>query len=177
MKKPLKWTLIIIGGLFVLILAAAIILPIVFKDDIKAAIDKELAKSVNADVVFEDFSVSFFRHFPNVTAQLHDLGVLNRAPFEGQVLFATEEFEVEVNLMDILFGDQLRVKGISLIRPVINIKVNEEGKANYDIAIPSADTTTSEAESEDFSFGIDHWEIVDGDISYDDRTLPYLLFI
>jgi uncharacterized protein involved in outer membrane biogenesis len=147
MKKPLKWTLIIVGGLFVLILAAAIILPIVFKDDIKAAIDKELAKSVNADVVFEDFSLSFFRHFPNVTAQLKDLGVLNRAPFDGEVLFATEEFEVEVNLMDILFGDQLRVKGISLIRPVINIKVNEDGKANYDIAIPSTDTVTTESES------------------------------
>lgn len=179
MKKPLKWTLIIIGGLLILILASAIILPIVFKDDIKAAIDKELAKSVNADVVFDadNFSLSFFRNFPNVTAQLKDLGVLNRAPFEGQVLFATEEFEVEVNLKDILFGDQLRVKGISLIRPVINIKVNEDGKANYDIAIPSTDTAQAESGSEDFSFGIDHWEIVDGDISYDDRTLPYVLTI
>lgn len=177
MKKPLKWTLIIIGGLFALILIAAIILPIVFKDDIKVAVEKELAKSVNADVVFDDFGLSFFRHFPNVTAQLKDLGVINRAPFDGQVLFATEEFEVEVNLMDILFGDQLRVRGISLIRPVINVKVNEDGKANYDIAIPSADTAAVESESEGFSFGIDHWEIVDGDVSYDDRTLPYLLVI
>ncbi len=179
MKKPLKWTLIIAGGLLLLILASAIILPIVFKDDIKAAIDKELAKSVNADVVFDadNFSLSFFKHFPNVTAELKDLGVLNRAPFEGQVLFATEEFEVEVNLMDILFGDQLRVKGISLIRPIINIKVNEDGKANYDIAIPSADSATADEGTEDFSFGIDHWEIVDGNVSYDDRTLPYLLTI
>lgn len=177
MKKPLKYTLIIVGGLFALILVAAIILPIVFKDDIKAVVDKELAKSVNADVVFEDFSLSFFRHFPNVTAQLKDLGVINRAPFDGQVLFATEEFEVEVNIMDILFGDQMRVKGISLIRPVINIKVNEDGKANYDIAIPSEDSAAVESESEGFSFGIDHWEIVEGDVSYDDRTLPYLLVI
>src|SRR5688572_26003629 len=179
MKKTFKWVLLIFGGLFVLILAAAFILPIIFKDDIKAAIDKEIAKSVNADVVFDadNFSLSFFRHFPNITAQLKDLGVLNRAPFEGQILFATEEFEVEVNLKDILFGDQLRVKGISLIKPVINIKVNEDGKANYDIVIPSADSAKADEPQEDFSFGIDHWEIVDGDVSYDDRTLPYLLVI
>lgn len=179
MKKPLKWTLLIIGGLFILILAAAFILPIVFKDDIKAAIDKEIAKSVNADVVFDadNFSLSFFTHFPNVTAELKDLGVLNRAPFDGQILFATEKFEVEVNLKDILFGDQLRVKGISLVKPIINIKVNEDGKANYDIVIPSSDTTSVKEESEDFSFGIDHWEIIDGDVSYDDKTLPYLLTI
>lgn len=179
MKKPLKWTLIIAGGLLLLILAAAIILPIAFKDDIKAAIDKELANSVNADVVFDadNFSLSFFKHFPNVTAELKDLGVINRAPFEGQILFATEEFEVEVNLMDMLFGDQLRLKGISLIRPIINIKVNEDGKANYDIAIPSADSARADEGTEDFSFGIDHWEIVEGSVSYDDRTLPYLLTI
>ncbi|HEX6224543.1 MAG TPA: AsmA-like C-terminal region-containing protein [Chryseolinea sp.] len=179
MKKPLKWTLLIIAGLFVLILAAAFVVPLAFKDDIKAAIDKEIAKSVNADVVFDadNFSLSFFTHFPNITAEMKDLGVLNRAPFEGQILFATEKFEVEVNLKDILFGDQLRVKGISLVRPVINVKVNEDGKANYDIAIPSTDTTAVTEESGDFSFGIDHWEIIDGDLSYDDRTLPYLLTI
>src|SRR5688572_13894867 len=125
MKKSLKWILYIFGGLLVLILAAAFIIPVVFKDDIKAAIDKELAKSVNADVLFDadNFSLSFFTHFPNITAEMKDLGVINRAPFQGEILFATENFEVEVNLKDILFGDQLRVKGISLVRPVINIKV------------------------------------------------------
>jgi uncharacterized protein involved in outer membrane biogenesis len=177
MKKALKWTLLIIGGLIVVILAAAFVLPIIFKDDIKAAIDKELAKSVNADVVFDvdNFDLSLFRNFPNVTAEMRELGVFNREPFAGEVLFATEEFQVEVNLKDILFGDQLRVKGISLVRPVINIKVLQDGRANYDIAIPSADTVTTTEEPGDFSFGIDHWEIVDGYVTYDDKSMPFLL--
>jgi uncharacterized protein involved in outer membrane biogenesis len=178
MKKALKWTLIIFGGLIILLVAAALILPAIFKDDIKAAIDKELAKSVNADVLFDvnKFDISLFKNFPNITATMQELGVINRAPFAGEVLFATEEFQVEVNLADLLFGDQMRVKGISLVRPVINIKVNKDGQANYDIAIPSADTVTTE-ESGDFSFGIDHWEVVDGDVTYDDKTLPYTLVI
>lgn len=177
MKKFLKWFLIIIGSFLVLFVAAAIIIPSFFKDDIKAAIEKEVAKSVNADVVFDDFNLSFFTHFPNITANLENLGVMNRAPFEGQMLFATEKFEVEVNLKDILFGDQLRVKGISLIRPVINIRVLADGRANWDIAIPSTDTTTTTEEPGEFSIGIDHWEIVDADVSYDDKTLPYNLTI
>jgi uncharacterized protein involved in outer membrane biogenesis len=177
MKKALKWTLLIIGGLIVVILAAAFVLPIIFKDDIKAAIDKELAKSVNADVVFDvdNFDLSLFRNFPNITAEMRELGVFNREPFAGEVLFATEEFQVEVNLKDILFGDQLRVKGISLVRPIINIKVLQDGRANYDIAIPSTDTVTTTEEPGDFSFGIDHWEIVDGDVTYDDKSMPFLL--
>jgi uncharacterized protein involved in outer membrane biogenesis len=176
MKKTLKWFLIIFGGLIVLLLIAAAIVPALFKDDIKAAIDKELAKSVNADVVFDDLNISLFRHFPNITAGLDNLGVMNRAPFEGEVLFATEEFEVEVNLMDLL-GDELRVKGISLIRPQVNIKVLKDGRANYDIAIPSADTTTTTEEPGEFSFGIDHWELVDADVTYDDQSMPYVLTI
>ncbi len=177
MKKALKWTLIIVGGLIVLLLAAAFIIPIAFKDDIVAAINKEINKSVNADVVYdvEKFDLTLFRNFPNITAEMRDLGVINRAPFEGEVLFATESFEVEVNLKEILFGDQLRVKGISLIRPIINVKVLKDGRANYDIAVPSEDTVATTEEPSNFSFGIDHWEIVDGDITYNDESLPFLM--
>jgi uncharacterized protein involved in outer membrane biogenesis len=171
----MKKALIIVGLIFVVLLAAAFILPVVFKDDIKAAIDKEIAKTVNADVVFDadKFSLSLFRNFPSMTAEMKDFGVINRSPFEGEVLFAAEQLEVEVNLADVLFGDQMRLKGITVVRPVINVKVLEDGRANYDIAIPSTDTVAAEAASEDFSFGIDHWEIVEGDIVYDDRSIPF----
>lgn len=174
MNKGLKWILIILGAIVILFLAVAIIVPAVFKDDIKAMLEKEVAKSVNADVVFDDFSLSFFSNFPNITAGLENLGVMNREPFDGEMLFATEEFEVEVNLADMLFSDALQVKGIRLVRPVVNIKVLKDGRANYDIAVPSSDTTTSEEPTE-FSFGIDHWEIIDGNLTYDDASLNMLL--
>lgn len=177
MKKSVKWTLIVLGVLLCCILAAAFIIPVVFKDDIKAAIDKELAASVNADVVFDvdKFSLSLFRNFPNITVEMLDLGVINRAPFDGEVLFATEKFEVEINLKDILFGDEVRLKGISLVRPVINVLVMEDGRANYDIAIPSADTVTTEEAPGEFSFGIDHWQIQDGTLVYDDKSIPFFM--
>lgn len=174
MNKVLKWFLIVVGSFAVLFLAAAIIVPALFKDDIKTAIEKEVAKSVNADVMFDDFSLSFFSNFPNITAGLKKLGVINRAPFEGEVLFATESFEVEVNLADLLFGDGIRVKGISVVRPVVNVLVLEDGRANYDIALPSEDTTTVDEPSE-FSFGIDRWEVIDGTVLYDDASLKFML--
>lgn len=176
MNKGLKWFLIILGGFIFLFLAVAIIVPAVFKDDIRAVLEREVAKNVNADVVFDDFNLSFFSNFPNITAGLDDLGVMNREPFAGEMLFATEKLEVEVNLADLLFSDVMQVKGISLIRPVVNIKVLPDGRANYDIAMPSSDTTTTE-ESGDFSFGIDHWEIVDGDLNYDDQSLKMVLVL
>jgi uncharacterized protein involved in outer membrane biogenesis len=173
----LKKILLILGIVFVVLVAAAFILPVVFKDDIKAAIDKELAKSIHADVVFDadNFSLTLFRNFPNITVEMRDFGVINREPFAGDVLFAAERLEVEVNLKDVLFGDQLRVKGITLVSPLINIKVLEDGRANYDIAIASEEQEETTEEPGDFSFGIDHWQVIDGDILYDDRSMPFLL--
>jgi uncharacterized protein involved in outer membrane biogenesis len=178
--KIVKRILIGLGIFIILLVASAIIIPIVFKDDIKAALDKEIAKAVNADVIFDvdNFSLTIFKNFPNITVEIKELGVFNRAPFEGVPLFVMEELDVEVNLNDLLFGDQMRVKGISLIEPQINIQVMEDGRANYDITYPSAEETTTETtDTTTFSFGIDHWEIVNGNVKYDDKSLPYILDI
>src|SRR5258708_2163633 len=140
--KIVKKIFIGLAILFVVLLAAAFVLPIIFKDDIKAAIDKAIAKNVNADVVFDvnNFSLTIFRHFPNITAEIKELGVFNRAPFEGEHLFVVDRLDIEINLKDVLFGNQLRLKGITLVRPQINVNVLEDGRANYSITYPSANT-------------------------------------
>ncbi|QSE98226.1 AsmA-like C-terminal region-containing protein [Fulvivirga lutea] len=179
----MKKLVIILGVVIVLILGAAVAIPIIYKDDIKKAIDDVLAESVNADIKWapEDFSISLFTNFPNATAQLSNFGVVNRAPFEGHVLFAVESFEVEIDIFS-LFGEQIVVNGIELIKPQIDIKVLEDGTANYDIAVPSEETETPEPEPESaepskFNVGINHWAIVEANIIYDDATLPFKLDI
>ncbi|MEQ9592780.1 MAG: AsmA family protein, partial [Cyclobacteriaceae bacterium] len=174
----IKKVLIGLAILFVLLIAAAIAIPFLFKDDIKKAIDKEIATAINADVLFDvdDFDLTLFRNFPNATAEIKSLGVFNRAPFEGTPLFVIERLDIEVNLKELIFGSELRLKGITLVRPQINVKVLEDGRANWDITYPSVDTVQVEEEQAgSFSFGIDHWEIIDGDVVYDDKSIPFLL--
>src|SRR6267143_6930973 len=103
--KIMKKVLIGFGLVIVLVVVAAFIIPMIFKNDIKAVVDKEIAKSINADVIFDvnNFSLSVFRHFPNITVEIKELGVFNRAPFEGVPLFVVNRLDVEVNLLDVLF--------------------------------------------------------------------------
>ncbi len=178
--KIFKRVLIGLAIVLVLVIASAIIIPIVFKDDIKSAIDKEIAKSINADVVFDinNFSLTVFKNFPNVTVEVKELGVFNRAPFDGVHLFVVDKFSVELNLKDLLFGKELRIKGITLYKPQINIKVLKDGQANYNITFPdTTKTVAAPTEPSKFSFGIDHWEIINGDVIYDDQSLTYYLDI
>ncbi|HCW06167.1 MAG TPA: hypothetical protein DGG95_02250, partial [Cytophagales bacterium] len=176
--KIVKWILISLASLISLLVIAAVVLPIAFKGKIKEMVDQELAASVNADVVFDinNFSLSVFKNFPNVTVEVKELGVFNRAPFEGVHLFVVERFDVEVNLKDVLFGDQLRVKGITLVRPQINVKVLKDGQANYNITYPSKDTVKT-TEPSKFSFAIDKWSIENAELVYDDETMPFYLSI
>ena len=176
----MKKALIILASLVVLILILLFTLPYFFKDDIKAAIDKELASSINADVHFEldNFSVSLFPNFPNLTVGIEDLSIAGRDEFAGKTLFSTKNLEVEVNLKKILFDDQLSIQGISLDQPHIWIKVLADGKANYDIAVPSEEPVETPEETpaeEPFKISIEHWQIINGDITYDDETIPFVL--
>jgi len=174
--KIVKKVLIGFGAFVLILIAAAVILPIVFKDDIKAAIDKELAKSINADVVFDadNFDLTVFRNFPNITIEIKELGVFNHAPFEGVALFVVDHMDIELNLKDVLFGDQLSIKGITLEGPQIDIRVLKDGKANYDITFPETETAQSTTEEPaKFSFSIDHWEVIGGQLVYDDQSMPF----
>jgi hypothetical protein len=174
----MKLKKILIGlSIFILVLIGAIIAaPYLFKNQIKATIDEQIAANINADVLFEidNFSLSLLPNFPNITASIKQLGVIGRDEFAEEVLFSMDEFEVEVNLGKLLFNDQMSIEGISLANPQIFIKVLADGTANYDIMISSdeveVDTTTTEAG--DFSMAIEGWEITGGHIIYDDATIP-----
>nr|MCU0368500.1 AsmA family protein [Cyclobacteriaceae bacterium] len=175
--KALKKILIGVGLFLVILVAAAFIIPVVFKDDIKKAIDKELAKNINADVLFDanNFDLTLFRNFPNITIEIKELGVFNHAPFDGVALFVVDELAVELNLKDVLFGDQLKLKGITLVKPQIDIRVLKDGRANWDVTYPSAETTAVEEEATSFSFEIEYWKIQDGDLIYDDQSIPFAM--
>ncbi|WPP48041.1 AsmA family protein [Catalinimonas niigatensis] len=177
----MKKLLIVLGSLVAIVLLAAIILPIVFKDDIQKAVDKAMAENLNAKVYYDidAFSLSVLRNFPNVTVSMQDFGVVNNAPFEGDTLVAVGNFELVVNLKSILFDDQPRLSELNLDRPNLYIRVLEDGRANYDIAVASTDTVEVPVDtaSSELSIGIDHWEITNGNIIYEDLTLPMLMVL
>ena len=61
--KRLAWAILILLLLFI---AAAIIVPIVFKPQLMQIAKTEINKSVNAKVEFNDFQVSLIKGFPNL---------------------------------------------------------------------------------------------------------------
>ena len=173
----MKKLLLIVGIIFVLFLAAAFALPIIFKDDILAAVDKAIDNSVNAKVYYDPdkFDLTLFKNFPNVTVAMGDFGVVGIEEFAGDTLADIHSFDLVVNLKSLIFDDQPRISGIHLEQPRIYVKVLENGKANYDIAKPTEEPVAEDTATSDVSIGIDEWKITNGRLVYDDRTLPFYM--
>ncbi|MDX1904586.1 MAG: AsmA-like C-terminal region-containing protein [Thermonemataceae bacterium] len=173
-KKLVKRILIITASTFGLLLLAAIAIPFLFKDKIKAEIDKQIALYVNAKVNFkaDDFSLSVFKNFPDVTASLNNLSIINNAPFQNDTLASLPSLQITVDLMSV-FGDNMKINKIALEKPRIFAKINKEGKANWDIVRPQPLDTTKKIQdtSSKFSLAIKKWIIEDGYLLYQDKTM------
>ena len=176
MSKWIKRILLTLGILILLLLAAAVVLPIVFKDKIEAAVKAEVNKNLNAEVDWGTWSISLFRSFPNISVEVNDIRVSNKAPFEGIDLARIGTLGATVNFWALL-GETVTVKRLALDRPHIHVKVLADGSANYDIAI--SDTTAvdePEVPSEStFKMALSEFTITGGSFIYNDATLPYYM--
>lgn len=174
-KKVLKITGI---TLLVLIIALATA-PFLFKDKIIAMVKESINENINAKVDFTDADVSFFRNFPKVAIVLTDVEVINNAPFENDTLFYGKEVAVTTAISELFKGsnEAIQVYSFTIDNTKLNIQVDENGNANYDIAKPSETPKTAEnvAETSDFKFKIDNYHILNTDIIYTDaKSKTYL---
>ncbi|MEB2773966.1 AsmA-like C-terminal region-containing protein [Algoriphagus sp. D3-2-R+10] len=172
----MKKTLIIVLSVFLILIAAAIAVPFLFKDKIAARIDREIAQSVNAKVIYDidNVSLSLFRSFPNVSAKINDLDIVGNAPFENDTLVSLRELTIDFNLKSVLFDDYPTLTGVHLNGGDVYIKVLEDGTANYDITFPSEELAVETNES-NFRIGVDEMDVRDLNLVYDDRQLNYFM--
>ena len=177
MKKWTKRIAITLGALIVLLVAAVILIPILFKDKIEAAVKETVNENINATVDWGDWDITLLRNFPNLTVDIAEVKVANRAPFEGTELANIGSLTATIDIMS-LFGDKIGIKRLGLVKPRIHVKVLKDGRANWDIAL--ADTTATEEAPADtaaskFNVQLSEYWIEDGRLIYDDASLAFVM--
>jgi uncharacterized protein involved in outer membrane biogenesis len=151
------------------------VLPFLFKDKIKAAVDNEINKNINATVNYEFGGLSLFSNFPNITVSLDQIRLVGKAQeFQGDTLFAADKFKLELDIMSV-FGDEINIKGIFLKNSKIVTKYAKNGAFSWDITFPDTVSTpepTDTTPSAPMKIKINHWELENAHIIYDDKTSP-----
>lgn len=173
MKNLLKKVLKITGITLLVLIAAAFLIPIIFKKQITSLVKKEINKSLTAKVDFKDVSLSLFRHFPKISIALEELSVVGTHEFANDTLLFTKTLDASVNLISAIKGKDIKVFGVYLESPRIHALVNKEGKANWDIAKEDSDTasaTDTDTSASEFKMSLKKYEISNGYIYYKDES-------
>ncbi len=170
MKRFLK----VFGITIAVLLAALIILPIVFKGKIVEQVKIAINENVNAQVDFGSFRISLLRNFPDVSFRINELTVVGVDEFQGDTLANVGSFFISVNLMSIFGSDGYEIKTIRVDNTDLMLKVLKDGKANWDITIPSdevPDETVETADDFDFKIALRRFQVRNSNIIYDDRSM------
>ena len=93
--------------------------------------------------------------------------------FAGDTLISTDKLSLDINLMSVLKGSQYKINSIVLDHPTILAKVLKNGKANWDITKPDSSATAPAAESAPFKMTLKNFEIIAGNIVYDDAEMAF----
>ncbi|MEP2281136.1 AsmA-like C-terminal region-containing protein [Maribacter sp.] len=170
-KKILK----IVGILLVLIIVVLIAAPFFLEAKIGEIIKSNVNQNVNATLDFSEANLSLVSSFPNAEVDFKDVVLLNKAPFEGDTLFKAENLDLTMGIMQLFKneGDAIAINNINLDGAFINVVVDEEENANYDIALASDPASTVEEEAgatDGFNLDLQSYEITNTRIYYTDNS-------
>lgn len=170
MKKFFKVLAIIIALVFVLIL----ILPFFFKAEIVKLVKSELNKQLTATVDFKDASLSMIRQFPDFTLDLKGLSIVGQSEFENDTLLYANALSLRIDVIK-AFRGSFELKEVIFNKPMVKLKVLENGMANWDIVASSDSEPAAAAEPDttEFKLQLKKLAIRDAELTYEDRELKF----
>lgn len=169
-KKVLK----IIGGIVLVVVLLLIATPFFLKGKIADIIKNKVNSSINASFDFADADLTLFTSFPYAKVTMNDITLINKAPFEGDTLFAAKEVALNMSIKELLkdASEPIIVKTLKVDGGKLDVKVDKEGNANYDIALIDGEdeVVANDASQSGFTLSLESYEIMDAMVRYGDAS-------
>ncbi|MBU2929095.1 AsmA-like C-terminal region-containing protein [Winogradskyella psychrotolerans] len=171
MKKFLK----IIGIVLLVFIAILIAIPFILESKVDTIVQNYADENLNAELTFNDISLSLISSFPKAEISVDNLKIINRAPFAGETLATAKSLSFEMGVMQLLNGtdEPLEVNEIIANELLLVLKTNKTGAVNYDIVKENEAVVETPSETESstgFSFDIEHYELNNSAFTYIDDT-------
>jgi len=136
MKRTLKWLAIIAGAVVVLIVGAAILLPLVVDpNEYKPALVAQVKKHTGRDLRIDgDIELSVF---PWIGVELGKTALSNAPGFPEQFFASTEQVAIRVKLLPLL-AKRIEVGTVTIRGLDLNLARNAAGRTNWDDLVAQA---------------------------------------
>ncbi|MAU71851.1 MAG: AsmA family protein [Pseudozobellia sp.] len=171
----------IVGIVVVLIIALLIATPFFLEAKIGDIIKNNVNNNLNATLDFEEADLSLIKSFPNAEVGLKKVTLINKAPFEGDTLFASDQVALKMGLGELFkgAGEPIGIRSLTIDGALLNMTIDEQENASFDIAKEDTSTpeTSQTSSTEGFSFDMQSYEISNAKIVYNDRAAGMKLVI
>nr|WP_299385138.1 AsmA-like C-terminal region-containing protein [Allomuricauda sp.] len=168
----MKRKLLKITGLALLVIVGLIIaLPLLLEGKIADIIKNKVNQNIHATLDFDAAKLSLIKGFPNAYVELQNISLVNKAPFERDTLFASDEIALKMGISELFKSaeEPIVIKSLAIEKAMLSIKVDANEQANYDIGKEesSAEGPAQEA-SNSFTLAMQNYTISDSEIIYHD---------
>jgi hypothetical protein len=158
MKKIFK----IIGIILLIFIGILIAIPFVLESKIDTIVQNYADENLDADLSFDDISLSLISSFPKAEVNVENLKITNRAPFKDETLATAKSISFEMPLSELFKGSEepLIVNEIIADEMLLTLKTNKNGTTNYDIVKKEENAaSTPQNKTSGFSFDIENYEL------------------
>jgi len=165
------------GIVLAILVLAVLIIPVAFEGKILELVKKTANNNLNAIVNYEDASLSIWRGFPNAQVSFTGATVVNTGKFEGDTLVRAKSITLQLPLMQLFKSSSaIAITKFDIDQATLNIKVDRDGNANYDIAKKTAPTDNATT-TDPLQLKLEGYSINNTSIAYEDlsQKLSFLL--
>ena len=140
---------------------ALIFIALIFEDAIGGRILTEINKNLTSELKAQNVSLSLIRSFPSVALDLRNVSLQGS---DNKPMFKAAQVRFQFGLFS-LFSQNIDIEAVVVENGALLLKVNKNGKANYDIVKTSENDTKS-----DVIFRLEKAIIADMAIAYENIT-------
>ena len=167
--KKIAWILFI---LLIGLIVAAMVVPAVFKEEIVEKLKITLNDQLNAEVDFDDISLSILSSFPNARLDIENLSVTGIDQFADIVLFTSKHTMLDVSIPSLINDDiPYQLREVIIEEADIILMLSKDGTANYSIIKETGEEATS------YTLDLDRYELKDSKITYIDKSTNLRMII
>ena len=163
---------------FVVVLVAAVLAaPFLFKNKLRALADKQIAQRVRAKVQYDpaDIDVSVLHSFPDLTLDIKNLRVIGLDSFSRDTLAYLPNLRVGLDVMTVIKGQEIKINTVELERADLSLRRLKSGRANWDVVISDSAAAAKGQDTSQVSLAVKGWKLTGAHLRYEDLTLPFRL--
>ncbi len=169
MKKKLIITLASLVGLVFIALLA---IPLFLEGKIGEILKQNVNQNITGSFDFDKASLSLLSSFPNAQLKLSNTVLINETQFKGDTVFAASAISLKMGIMEIFksAGEPIEIDRLLLKGGNLNLQLDLEENANYDLGRSENPTSVASENKSDFIFSLQDYEFSESNLTYRDEA-------